>query len=101
MADIREQIALQLVELANLVEKPLQLLVLSRQLCFGCFLFGDVAAFGKEKHYSAQLIAHRHQREVDNDRLFAGRSSVDLDVAPDELAASRSSTQLALLFPRF
>src|ERR1700761_3035833 len=101
MADIREEVALQLVELAHLVEKPLELLVLPRQFCFGCFLFADVAAFGQQKHNSAALIADRHQREVENDRLFAGRPSVDLDVAADKPTASRSATQLTLLLPGF
>src|ERR1700733_15215704 len=91
MADIREQVALQLVELANLAEKPLKLLILPRQFCFGRFFFGNVAAFGQQKHNSAQLIADRHHREVDNDRLFARRPSIDLDVAADNLAATSRS----------
>src|ERR1700761_4882586 len=100
MADIREQVALQLVELANLVEKPLELLILPRQFCFGRFFFSNIAAFGQQKHNSAQLIADRNQREVDNYGLFARRPSVDFDVAADKLAACRSSTQFTLLFPR-
>ena len=56
MADICEQVAFQLVELADLVEKLLEFLVLPRQFCVGCFLFGNVAAFGEQKHDSAELI---------------------------------------------
>ncbi|MNQ10540.1 hypothetical protein D3C85_233810 [compost metagenome] len=47
MADIGEEVALQFVHVPDLVEQPLQLFVLPRDLGFGVLLLGDVAAFGE------------------------------------------------------
>lgn len=96
VADVGEQIALELVELPDSVEQALQLGVLARHLRLDLLLGRDVAAFGEQEDDRAAVIPHRQQREVDEDRLVAGRLAVDLHVAADEFPAAGPADVVAL-----
>ncbi len=100
VADVGEQVALELVHLPHGVEQALQLGVLARHLGLGQLLGGDVAALGEQEGHPPAVVAHRQQREVDHDGAVAGRLAVDLQVAADELAAARAAHEVALLLDR-
>ena len=81
MADVGEELRLQLVELR-------QFLALAGDLALVGFLLGDVAAFGGDEGDIALLILHRHQRGVDDDGFFAAGASVNLGVPAYEFAGA-------------
>ena len=82
MADVGEELRLQLIELG-------ELLALARDLALVGLLLGDVASFGGDEHDVAVLILHRHERGVDDDRLLAAGAAVDRRVPANELARGR------------
>ena len=87
MADIGEELRLQLIQLR-------QFLALPRDLALVRLLLGDVAALGGDEHDVALLVLHRHQRGIDDDRLLAAGASVDLRIPAHEFAlrGARGST---------
>ncbi|HXN76286.1 MAG TPA: hypothetical protein VN876_06600 [Gemmatimonadaceae bacterium] len=96
MADIGKEVALHLIQAADLIEQLLPLLVLSGDLGFDALLLRDIPAFRKEKHDRAVLVLDGYERIIDDDRLLAGGVTVNLDVAADELALACSSHEIAL-----
>ena len=86
VADIGEELRLDLVELANALEQTLQLHVLARDLRFLGFLLRDVASFAGQEHHIAVVILNGHHRGIDNDRLAATRAAIDRRVPADELS---------------
>ncbi|MNZ65250.1 hypothetical protein D3C78_834370 [compost metagenome] len=97
MADIGEKVALQLIQVPDLVEQLVQFFVLPRDLGFSVLLLGDVAAFGEQKHDLAVLVSYGQQREVDNDRFLASGLTVDFDFAAHELAPACPEHAVALV----
>ena len=77
VADVGEELRLDLVELADALEQALQLDVLLRDLPLLRLLLGDVAPFGADEHDLAVVVDHRHERGVDDDRLLAAGAPVD------------------------
>ena len=82
VADVGEELRLQLVELG-------ELLALAGDLALVGLLLGDVASLGRDEHDLAALVLDRHQRGVDDDRFLAAGAPVDLRVPADELALRR------------
>ena len=97
VTDVGEEVALQLVQLPDPVEKTLQFLVLPGDLGLGALLLGDVAAFGKEKHDVTVLVFDGQEGEVDDDCLLASSLTVNLDVAAHELTLTRSLNEVPLV----
>lgn len=100
VADVGEQVALELVHLPHGVEQALQLGVLARHLGLGQLLCGDVAALGEQEGHPPAVVAHRQQREVDHDGAVAGGLAIDLQVAADELTRAGAAHEIALLLDR-
>lgn len=101
VADVGEEVALELVELADALQQRFQFRVLARDLGFGLLFGGDVAALGQQKDHLALLVPHGQQGEVHHDGLVACGLPVDLHVAADELATTRAPDEFALLLGDF
>ena len=86
VADVGEELRLDLVELANPFEQPLQLDVLLGDLALLRLLLGDVAPFAGEEHDLALIVLHGHDRGVDDDGDRAVGTRVERRVPADELA---------------
>ena len=67
VADVGEELGLDLVELADALEEALQLDVLLRELPLLGLLLGDVASLAGEEHDLALIVFHGHDRGVDDD----------------------------------
>jgi hypothetical protein len=90
VADIGEELRLDLVELADALEQALQLDVLLGDLQLLRLLRGDIASLGTDEHDLTLVIHDRAQRRVDDDRLFAAGTAVDCRVPADELTLRRA-----------
>ena len=85
VADVGEKLRLDVVELADALEQPLQLDVLLGDLPLLRFLRGDVAPLGTDEHHLACVVGDRHQRGVDDDRDRAIGAGIEGCVPADEL----------------
>ena len=95
VADVGEELRLDLVELADALEQALQLDVLLRDLALLRLLLGDVAPFAGEEHDLALIVLHGHERGVDDDRHRAVGARVERRVPADELALRRARDRVA------
>ena len=97
VADVGEELRLDLVELADALEQALELEVLLGDLALLRLLLGDVASLGADEDDVAVLVHDRAERGVDDDRLLAAGAPVDRRVPADELAPRRARDEGAQL----
>ena len=95
VADVGEELRLDLVELSDALEQALQLDVLLGDLSLLRFLLGDIPPFGSDEHDRAGVIEDRHERGVDDDRLLAAGAPVDLGVPANKFPFGRARDRVS------